>query len=848
MKTICWLWVVLIFSLWLPGAPKAQEMAIGLAGKDQRKAVGVPEIFNNDWDFHKGDIANGILAVESEKDWRKLNLPHDWSIEGPFSEEWASATAYLPSGIAWYKKTFKMDRHWKGKQIQIYFDGVYKNSEVWINGHFLGKRPNGFIPFYYDLTPYLKSRGENTIAVKVDHREFADSRWYTGSGIYRNVYLIVQNPVHIGLWDVAFSTPKVSKEAATVKVKVNVTSLAKEAENITVQVKMRPFNEALFSHNEISKTNSRPNDVFIQKELTVRPGKGDVQFEQQISRPALWGTDTPNLYQLEVILLQQGKVVDQLRQLVGIREIRFDKDKGFFLNGENMKLKGVCLHDDAGALGVAVPSAVWARRLTILKEAGVNAVRMSHNPHADYFYDLCDRMGLLVMDEAFDEWEIGKNKWVSGWNAGVPAKYGYHEYFDKWADKDIQAMVKRGRNHPCIILWSIGNEVDYPNDPYTHEVLNTGRNPQIYGKGFLPDHPSAKQIIPIAERLVRDVKAIDTTRPVTAALAGVVMSNEVGYPEVLDVVGYNYQEFRYAEDHAKYPNRIIYGSENGMSPAAWNAVDSNSYISGQFLWTGIDYLGEAGKWPERSNGAGLLDLAGFKKPGYYFRQSLWSDKPMAYLVTQVIPDSAVGVQVTGRRHRQRPEPVWNYPAGTKVKVACYTNCQQAELFLNGRSMGKVPHHSRDRQGDIPTWDLEYMAGALTVVGYNNGVAVSKMVLHTPGEAYGLKTREVVSQQSLIEGDLSQIEINIVDRAGNLVYKADSEITVSIKGRAKLLGLESGSSSSHESYQADHRKALHGKLLAYIQFTDKPGKKRSRKIKVTCSSPGLKPVTIQLAGK
>ncbi|HTN35774.1 MAG TPA: beta galactosidase jelly roll domain-containing protein, partial [Arachidicoccus sp.] len=217
MKTICWLWVVLIFSLWLPGAPKAQEMAIGLAGKDQRKAVGVPEIFNNDWDFHKGDIANGILAVESEKDWRKLNLPHDWSIEGPFSEEWASATAYLPSGIAWYKKTFKMDRHWKGKQIQIYFDGVYKNSEVWINGHFLGKRPNGFIPFYYDLTPYLKSRGENTIAVKVDHREFADSRWYTGSGIYRNVYLIVQNPVHIGLWDVAFSTPKVSKEAATVK-------------------------------------------------------------------------------------------------------------------------------------------------------------------------------------------------------------------------------------------------------------------------------------------------------------------------------------------------------------------------------------------------------------------------------------------------------------------------------------------------------------------------------------------------------------------------------------------------------------------------------------------------------
>ncbi len=249
----------------------------------------------------------------------------------------------------------------------------------------------------------------------------------------------------------------------------------------------------------------------------------------------------------------------------GIRSFYFDKNKGFFLNGENLKLKGVCIHDDAGALGVAVPQEVWERRLEILKEAGVNAIRLSHNPHADYLYDLCDRMGLLVMDEAFDEWEAGKNKWIEGWNVGKPGQNGSHEYFKEWADRDVKDMVLRSRNHPSIIMWSIGNEIDYPNDPYTHPVLSTGRNPQIYGRGYAEGHPAASRLTELAKQLVKDVKDIDTTRPVTAALAGVVMSNEVGFPEVLDVVGYNYQEYRYPEDHKKYPERVIYGSENGMS-------------------------------------------------------------------------------------------------------------------------------------------------------------------------------------------------------------------------------------------------------------------------------------------
>jgi beta-galactosidase len=279
----------------------------------------------------------------------------------------------------------------------------------------------------------------------------------------------------------------------------------------------------------------------------------------------------------------------------------------------------------------------------------------------------------------------GKNKWVKGWNVGTPSKNGYHQYFKEWATRDVTDMVMRTRNHPSIIMWSIGNEIDYPNDPYTHEILNTGRNPQIYGKGYLSDHPAASQLTVIARQLAKAVKAVDKTRPVTAALAGVVMSNEVGFPEELDVVGYNYQEYRYPEDHKKYPNRIIYGSENGMQRQAWAAVDSNEYISAQYLWTGIDYLGEAGKWPQRSNGAGLLDLAGFKKPEYFYRQSIWADKPMVYIGAREVKIA----EDRGIWSHKSVQPVWNWPANSKMRVDCFTNCQEAELFLNGKSLGKL---------------------------------------------------------------------------------------------------------------------------------------------------------------
>jgi len=781
-------------------------------------------LFNDGWFFHKGDVTGGENGGTTSQGWRSVQLPHDWSIEGPFSEEWASATGYLPGGIGWYKKTFTTPASWQNKKVFIYFDGVYKNSEVWISGHYLGKRPNGFVPFEYELTPYLNFNGKkNLITVKADHSEFADSRWYTGSGIYRDVRVVVKNPVYVQPFDIAFSTPNVSAKSASVQVNASVTNSTAATTSLLLKMLL------IDAKGKVA--------VRDEQKLSAKPGVNSIHFQKSISNPLLWNLDNPNLYRLKLQVIQNGKVTDEESLSVGIRSIRFDKDNGFFLNGENLKMKGVCIHDDAGALGVAVPSEVWVRRLKILKEAGVNALRLSHNPHADYLYDLCDQMGFLVMDEAFDEWEIGKNKWVKGWNVGTPSKNGYHEYFKEWAHRDLEAMIKRDRNHPSVILWSIGNEIDYPNDPYSHPVLDSGKNPQIYGRGYSAKNPPASDLTVIARDLVKTVKMIDTTRPVTAALAGVVMSNKVGYPEALDIVGYNYEEYRYTDDHKLYPNRIIYGSENGMARQAWDAVDSNKYISGQYLWTGIDYLGEAGKWPQRSNGAGLIDLAGFKKPEYYYRQSLWASKPMVYLGVKEITKKEDG----GIWSHRNVQSLWSWPDKSKLRVECFTNCKEAELFLNRKSLGKVLRDTS--KGQVPAWTVDYQSGELSVKGYNDGKLAATYSIKTFGAPAQIKVDPDQTIFSKSKKGLCQVELQIADKDGNPVYIAENDITVNISGDANLLGLESGSTVSHENYQANHRQVLNGRLIAYVQPGKTPGK-----ITVLFNSPGLKPATIVLSIK
>ncbi len=770
------------------------------------------ELFNDGWQFHKGDINNGWESNNDTVSWRNVQIPHDWSIEGPFSEDWASATAYLPAGIGWYKKTFSAPASWKSKKIFIYFDGIYKNSTVWLNGHYIGNRPNGFISFEYGLTKYLNYGGKNILKVKVDHSDFADSRWYTGSGIYRNVYLKVKAPVHITNWGVEFSTSNVTASNADVLLKIATVNQSDKSQNLSLDYNLRNPKGFIVAKGNKAISIS-PNDTSWQN------------FHVTINQPTLWSVDDPLLYTLNVSVINNNKIIDTYRNEVGIRSIRIDADSGFFLNNKNIKLKGVCIHDDAGALGTAVPEAVWRTRLQTLKELGCNSIRMSHNPHADYMYKLCDEMGFLVLDEAFDEWMYGKNKWIKGRNVGKPGKDGYHKYFKEWADIDLRDMILRNFNHPSIIAWSIGNEIDYPNDPYSSPVLDSGNNPQIYGKGYLPDHPSAHDLGVLSKQLTTIVKLYDTMRPVTAALAGVVMSNTTSYPENLDWVGYNYQEYRYKEDHATYPQRKIYGSENGKQLGAWNAVDSDEFISAQYLWTGIDYLGEAGRWPQRSNSAGLIDLCGFPKPEYYFRQSLWTEKPMIYIGTTQTPND--NNRNTWRN--LRAEPKWNWKDGDTVRVNCFTNCDEAELFLNGQSFGKKFLSSFP--DSIIKWNISFKAGELKIIGYKNRSKAAETILKTAGDAYTLKA-EIINDPVGKSG-VVQIPVSVVDKDGNVVYDAKNEITVSVSKNAKLIGLESGSSTSHENYKDKKRKVLHGRMICYLSL-----QKKAVFTTITFSSPGL----------
>lgn len=748
------------------------------------------ELFNENWQFHKGDLSMEEASGE-QVDWRQVTLPHDWSIEGPFDSKWASGTGFLPGGIGWYKKTFQIDGYDPEQEYAIYFDGVYKNSEVWINGHYLGKRPNGFIPFQYDLTPYLKESG-NVLLVKADHTDYADSRYYTGSGIYRNVYLLKQDPVHFAQWGVFFHTPEVSDELAEAKVAIEIENGETQRIPSLVELTLKDSSGTVVAEET--------------RKLTLRPGKENyMEFDFEVSAPELWSPDAPNLYDLEVRISENGQLADYWKEKVGFRDFRFDAEEGFFLNGQNMLIKGVCIHHDAGALGAAVPKEVWRERFETIKKLGANAIRMAHYPHQDYMYDLADEMGFLVQDEAFDEWEFGKNKWITGWNVGEPGNDGYHKAFDKWGTIDVQDMIRRNRNHPSIFMWSIGNEIDYPNDPYSHPVLDEGRNPQIYGRGYIPENPPVSHLSKLSKELVMAAKAYDTTRPITAALAGVTMSNFTSYPSNLDIVGYNYQEFRYEEDHEAFPDRVIYGSENGDALEGWYAVTENDFISSQFLWTAFDFMGEAREWPNRSSGAGIIDLAGKPKPDFYFRKSLWVEEPMIYAG---FTDSERNVL-----RRRNIQESWTGSDGEAKWVTVYTNSDEAELFLNNESLGRQEVVYSDEK--MTSWKVPYEAGELKVVGYNNGKKVAEYAVETFGEPAELAistTRDSFSEKH----DVVILDLVLLDKEGNQVTDQDRVIDFEIEGSAKILGLESGDRNSHQYYKASKRKTYKGRLRAYIK--------------------------------
>jgi len=472
---------------------------------------------------------------------------------------------------------------------------------------------------------------------------------------------------------------------------------------------------------------------------------------------------------------------------------------------------------------------MWQRRLRLLKEIGCNAIRMSHNPPAPELLDLCDQMGFLVMDEAFDEFTPPKNKWVEGWNQGTPSRKGYGEVFETWSIRDIQDMVLRDRNHPSIVLWSIGNEIDYKNDPFSHPVL---------GPEYKPEQPSAENLVKWGKPLVAAVKKLDATRPVTSALATAPMSNAVGFADLLDVVGYNYQEKYYSQDHQKYPKRILLGSENSMSPADWKTVTDNDYVCGQFLWVGFDFLGEARAWPVKISQSGLFDLCGSKKPIGFLRQALWSDKPMVYLCAA---PQRLQQQDNSPRGPRNLLSSWNWPEKSNVNVFCYTNCQKVELFLNDKSLGaKSP--ANEPAGRL-SWQMPYASGILKAVGINDDKAVCQYVLQTAGTAKKIALKLDPASHYPGTKDTFQFEVSVTDETGVLVPIADNEITLTIDGPARVIGFGNGNPASHDNETDATHRVYHGLALAVIQ-SDGP----SGKISVKATSPDLNDATVSIQEK
>jgi len=784
--------------------------------------------FDSQWRFFKGDTEGAQAAAFKDGSWRTLDLPHDWSIEGPFSEDAPAGGngAYLPTGIGWYRKQFTLPATTRGKRVALQFDGVYQRSEVWINGTSLGMRPYGFTTFAYDLTPHLSPHGRpNQVAVRVDNSLQPNCRWYSGSGIYRHVWLITTDPIHIAQWGTFVTTPTVGQQSAEVEFKTRVLNESDRdaACDLTTEI--------IDAHGIVVQQGTAT--------LSIQHG-GDGTFAQHLSvaSPAVWSVSTPNLYRVRCSLRSGGVQLDQETTSFGIRDVKFDVDKGLLLNGEHVKMNGVCIHGDCGCAGTAVPERMWERRFQLLKEMGCNAIRLSHNPPAPELLDLLDRMGFLVMDEAFDEWKQPKLQ--------TPL-YGYHKYFDEWAASDMAAMVERDRNHPSIVLWSAGNEVPDQSNPQGPQTLQS---------------------------MLDVIRSKDPTRLVTVACDQIAAEPKAALPEFLaklDVVGYNYvdrwrdrREKFYSIDRHAYPDRRFVGTETSaifgargtyaveepddffFGRAANNLIEveqlqkfiqTYDYVSGDFIWTGIDYLGES-RWPSKLGSSGALDTCGFPKDAYYFYQSRWTSDTVLHLF-----------------------PHWNWAGreGKNITVSCFTNCDTVELLLNGKSLG-AKGYAFPRPGMVGTygnypprakalqttadlhlsWDVPYAAGTLTANGIKDGKVVRTVEMQTTDSPAKLALVADRMRIANHPSDVAHVTVQVLDAKGRIVPTAGNQVAFAIQGAGRILGVDNGRPDSHESYQQHSREAFHGLALVVLQSSGVPG----RAI-LSASSPALAPAQIEI---
>nr|WP_319398812.1 sugar-binding domain-containing protein [uncultured Carboxylicivirga sp.] len=758
--------------------------------------------FNFNWKFNKGDINNGESTELNDSLWLDIDLPHDWGIKESFSEEWASGTGYLPGGIGWYRKSFFVDKEEEGRKVFIYFGGISNNSTVWVNGNEVGYRPNGYVSFYYDISDYLDYGKDNLIAIKVNHSEFADSRWYTGSGIYRNVQLISTYPLYIKKWGVYAVANNVSKKHATVQVETNLINEFSKDFNVEIE------NYLLFGNDTIANNN---------QQVLIGSGEESIITQNiEADNPRLWSPETPDLYQLHTSIKKDGIELDKQVTTLGIRKIEYSADKGMFLNDHLIKLKGVCLHQDGGCLGVAVPDKVWAYRLNLLKEMGCNALRLAHNAFSSEFMDLCDQMGFLVIDEMYDEWELPKRKWVQGRNNGTPSLKGTSGYFNDWYEVDVTDQVLRNRNHPSIIMWSIGNEIEYPTDPYSHPILNSDEN-TIKWAHYNPQLPNATRLGKIARELSFCIKKLDASRPVTAGLALSVLATKIGYADALDVVGYNYQTGSYDSDHSKFPERIMYASEANMDYESWEYVVDHENFLGQFLWKGFDFIGEAYSFPSHSRPTGLIDLIGDVRSEYYYRKSLWCENPMVHLTTIKASD----IKDDNFRNRAKYLPVWDYLPQDLINVYCYTNCKEVELFLNNHSLGKMTISKDDK--NIAKWIIPFNAGRLKVVGKDKNGKVYIDYLQTP-DTSSIKIIETSDCNALVANgkDYLQVYVSLSDKNNIPLTSKDINIVCTIDGPLQFVCMGDANTDNTEKYSDQSQSTYRGRLVAYFKSADRAG--------------------------
>ncbi len=830
--------------------------------KTQEGSSRLVEDFNDNWKFHLGDVQNAYQADFGDADWRALDVPHDWSIEEGYQKEGdvAASTGFVPGGIGWYRKSFVLDESYKGKQISIVFDGVYNNSTVWINGNELGARPNGYISFDYDLTKYLKyDRSPNVISVKVDRTAYVDSRWYTGSGIYRNVRLVTTSPLHIKNWGTKIATPKVSEASASVSIKTILEDSDASAEK------------------DISVTYSiiKDGQVLGSSSATVNDLKAEGTIE--IDNPKLWSVDAPELYYLESEVFKNGVLVDATTERFGIRTFAFDANTGFSLNGKRLKIKGVNLHHDAGAVGAAVPKAIWEYRLNNLKSIGTNAIRLAHNPHSPELLEVCDEIGLLVMDEAFDEWSNpkGKSKVYLGDNAASEeASRAYPEVFNEWAERDLKALIQRDYNHPSVFMWSIGNEIEWTFPYYSQTFNEVNRDSDASGYSYTPIYDVDKirpifeknskghdTLTSIAKQLVDWVKEEDHTRPTVCGSVLPSIGMVSGYGTMVDVYGFNYRAADYDKAHETYPNLKILGSENWCAYSEWKAINERDFVAGIFTWTGFAYLGEAGPWPRKGLDISFFDFAGFKTPRGHFFETLWKEEPKIFMVTTPADESEFSYdENTGWQFDMQPTPPpvwnmlrlwewykvypkWNYKTNAPIVVQTYTNCDEAELFLNDVSLGKQKLADVVEDDHILKWLVPFAEGELKVVGYTDGQKVDEYILRSQGELSQIAINTSKETLKADGYDVAVVDIQLMDASGAAITDNDVEVVFTINGDAKNIGVDNGWEKNVQAHKSNSIVTHNGKAVIYVQSSKNAGN-----IEVVASIGDTASATLNLISK